>query len=802
MLLTVDLQSTGTVGPSNSPLNLDRYQLLTTESGRAFFVFQNAATGAEVWTSDGTAAGTHLVKDLSPGSGSSNPEFMGTKGEELYFFAHAGVNGQQLWKTDGTAAGTVELTNITGADFFDGLIYTDMHGWLGNDLYLTVHDPAHGSELWKVDVNVGGATLVSDLVPGAKSSTPYLMTVVNGTLYFGANDQQNDTLLYKIDNGTGLPVLLKDVAPADPSSPHTPDDLWDLTDVNGTLFFTANDGIHGMELWVSDGTSAGTKMVKDINPSGDSVIVSFPYPTFLPVGAGVAFEADDGVHGRELWFSDGTEAGTKMLKDINPNGSSFSAADHIFMRTVNGRLYISADDGVHGKEPWTTDGTEVGTQMILDINNGLASSDGSSFVGVDGSVLFIARDGEHGAELWKTAGMGASLVKDIYPGSQSSGISELSVVQSQAVFFANDAVHGKELWVSDGTSDGTQFLKDINPGGANVAATQLVVSNHNVYFLVQTAHGTELWGSDLTAEGTGMLALEHAHAASAVGTYRNGTFYLDLDGNNRWSAGGSLPDQSFAFGVSGDLPVSGNWSGNGATNVGVFRNGTWFLDQNGNYKWNGVAGGDVTFNFGTAGDVPITGDWNGDGITDVGVYRSGAFYLDLNGNHKWDAGVDAYFKFGNPGDKPVTGDWNGDGKTDVGVFRGATWYLDQDGSRKWSAADVSFNFGTAGDTPVTGDWNGDGKTDVGVYRSGFYYIDKDGNRKWSASDLKFGFGSAGDTPVTGTWNLGAPSLAPPAPSSAVVVSAPEAAVVVNTVAPEVTAKAKKGHVKKTHKGKS
>ncbi|MFO1022204.1 MAG: hypothetical protein U0903_16160 [Planctomycetales bacterium] len=80
---------------------------------------------------------------------------------------------------------------------------------------------------------------------------------------------------------------------------------------------------------------------------------------------------------------------------------------------------------------------------------------------------------------------------------------------------------------------------------------------------------------------------------------------------------------------------------------------TWYLDQDSSRKW----AGDVSFNFGTAGDVPITGDWNGDGKTDVGVFRSGFYYIDKDGNRKWSAS-DQRFGFGSAGDTPVTGTWN------------------------------------------------------------------------------------------------------------------------------------------------
>ena len=190
--------------------------------------------------------------------------------------------------------------------------------------------------------------------------------------------------------------------------------------------------------------------------------------------------------------------------------------------------------------------------------------------------------------------------------------------------------------------------------------------------------------------------------------------------------------------------------------IGVFRNGPWYLDYNGNRVWD-PASGDVSFWFGTSGDLPLAGDWNGDGKDEIGVFRNGPWYLDYNGNRVWDpASGDVSFWFGTSGDLPLAGDWNGDGKDEIGVFRNGPWYLDYNGNRVWDPAsgDVSFWFGTSGDLPVAGDWNGDGKDEIGVFRNGPWYLDYNGNRVWdpASGDVSFWFGTSGDKPVAGYWN--------------------------------------------------
>ena len=184
---------------------------------------------------------------------------------------------------------------------------------------------------------------------------------------------------------------------------------------------------------------------------------------------------------------------------------------------------------------------------------------------------------------------------------------------------------------------------------------------------------------------------------------------------------------------------------------GVFRNGTWYLDLNGNGVWDGTPT-DGLSKFGILGDIPVTGDWNGDGITEIGVFRNGAWYFDLNGNNVWDGTpTDALIRFGILGDIPVTGDWNGDGTTEIGVFRNAKWYLDLNGNKAWDGTpiDALFNFGNSSDIPVTGDWNGDGTTEIGVFRNGNWYLDLNGNNVWDlGTDSRYTYGTVEDTPVS------------------------------------------------------
>ncbi len=145
---------------------------------------------------------------------------------------------------------------------------------------------------------------------------------------------------------------------------------------------TANDGTHGDELWKSDGTAAGTMMVKDIGPGSSG---SDPQD-LTNVNGTLYFDANDGRDGSELWKSDGTAAGTVMVKDIDPGSDSSVPQD---LTNVNGTLYFAANDGAHGDELWKSDGTAAGTVMVKDIDPG-ATGSGPSFdlTNVNGTLYF------------------------------------------------------------------------------------------------------------------------------------------------------------------------------------------------------------------------------------------------------------------------------------------------------------------------------------------------------------------------------------------------------------------------------
>lgn len=308
--------------------------------------------------------------------------------------------------------------------------------------------------------------------------------------------------------------VLKDVWPGDGSS-----SIYNWMAVaNGKLFFCAEDDINGWEMRVSDGTDAGTTLLKDIYPglSGSSAGWS---GNFAECNNKLFFIANDGIHGAELWATDGTESGTYLVKDIgvdiDPSWSGlggYGDAGQLF--TYNNKVYFAACDGrtsagYHDVELWCSDGTETGTYMVKDIRPD-ESSQPSEYCIFNGLLYFSAYDGgqlmgAHGEELWVTDGTeaGTHLFKDIAPVASSEGPQYLTVCGEKMFFTTDDGVHGKELWVTDGTDAGTHLVKDIRTDGSGSYPRYLTVLDGILYFRANVDNDNmNLWRSDGTESGT------------------------------------------------------------------------------------------------------------------------------------------------------------------------------------------------------------------------------------------------------------------------------------------------------------
>jgi ELWxxDGT repeat protein len=351
-----------------------------------------------LWRTDGTPAGTALVMPLPSDSG--NATGLTAVGKRLLFSAdnEDGVHGRELWVYDATVSppslNVIDLDpGTTTTTYTDKTTKTKVTVTLPNSsdpegitavngAALFVAFDGKTYDLWKSDGTAAGTAVVKGLSTQSGLQAPPV--VVNGVMYFGAGGS-----LWRSDGTAAGTAALKNLQ------------VSDLTHVGGTLFFRS--GAYLSQLWKSDGTSNGTVLIKDFNYSSNS---DSAIQDLTASNGTLYFSASDAVHERQLWRSDGTAAGTFMVKQIFPGPVDGYSGLPAWLTDVNGLLYFSADDGVHGAELWQSDGTAAGTVMVQDIYPGVDaygnpnSSDPGWLVAFNGKLYFAATDATHGTELW------------------------------------------------------------------------------------------------------------------------------------------------------------------------------------------------------------------------------------------------------------------------------------------------------------------------------------------------------------------------------------------------------------------
>ncbi len=255
-----------------------------------------------------------------------------------------------------------------------------------------------------------------------------------------------------------------------------------LVAVGNTVYFAADDGVEGVELWQSDGTDAGTTLVANINPAvGGSSSPS----NLTVVGNNLFFTANNGTSGVELFKTDLTTGVTSLVKNIRALTASSNPTNLV---NFNGTLFFRANDGT-GLALWKSDGTDAGTVKV-----GTGYSLPSSLTVVGSTLYFTANNG---TELWKTDGTNAGTVRVKQLGA--SNAASLTAVGNTLFFTATDASNGNELWRSDGTDAGTIRVSDINTGTGSATPNNLVSLNNTLYFFASNGTTVGLYRS--TAAG-------------------------------------------------------------------------------------------------------------------------------------------------------------------------------------------------------------------------------------------------------------------------------------------------------------
>lgn len=525
-----------------------------------FFVANDGVNGEEVWKSNGTEAGTVIVKDINAGSAGASPNYLTNLNGTLYFSATKAASATELWKSDGTDAGTVVVKEATSGIYYPAYLYA-----FGGNVYFQARDDGtYGTVLWKTDGTLAGTVIVKNNV------TPYTFYTVGSILYFTGTDYTTGIELWRTDGSAGGTVLVKDLNPGSNGSNPT-----NLTAFNGNLYFYT---VGEYALWKSDGTGSGTVKLADATVGGGGITYTYGGPTKLfftlnKYKEGIPATAT----GAEPWVSDGTDGGTNLLKDINTNTDNSNPNNFC---NVGNNTFFTANNGVVGNELWKTDGTAAGTVLVKDIRTGTLNSDPAFLTNVGGTLFFAAYTDNAGWELWKSDGTeaGTVMVKDINPGTQGSNPYTFSSINGTLYFSAYHPSSGWEMWKSDGTDIGTQLIKDINPGVTNSYPVKFTEVNGTIFFTAQNGaaganNDEELWKTDGTAAGTVLVKdIRSGVAASAptgLTSFNNKLYFSADDGVNgqeMWVSdgtdAGTVLFKEFTAGVSHGNPKNYKVIGN------------------------------------------------------------------------------------------------------------------------------------------------------------------------------------------------------------------------------------------------
>ena len=440
---------------------------------RRFCVLIVAALAAAALAGPAVAAGPpSRVKNINP-DGGSNPLNLTSFQGKVYFSANDGTHGQELWKSNGRALGTKLVMDINplGTRSSSPMELTSV----GSTLFFTAFERTHGRELWKTDGTAAGTVLVRDIIPGRTSSTPEQLTNVDGTLFFvGYNAKGGE--LWKSDGTAAGTVRVKDIWPGSRGS-----QPFGLTAAEDRLFFSAEEDHSGRQLFVSDGTSAGTHGQLPCGQDPQSMV---------HVGTGRTVDFFSSAPGNFVCRYNDTTGGATEL-------TGFNEIDGASLYKVGNRLFFVAVDSAGDHSLWKSNGTTAGTGMVEPL-----PMFGAGAGAAVGSKLFLPRsDGTDTPSLWVSNGTEAG-THQVEANPEYSYPEQLTNVGGQLFFVAvdlcGDTCGGNyEIWTSDGTDAGTHQVAEIVPGTSGPSPTELTNVKGVLYFAADNdangMEGMELW---------------------------------------------------------------------------------------------------------------------------------------------------------------------------------------------------------------------------------------------------------------------------------------------------------------------
>lgn len=564
----------------------------TVVGSRIFFIADDETNFNELWVTDGTPPGTRIVANLTP-NGIENrmappTQFggMASLNGQLYFLRRNEQQRGELWRSDGTAQGTARIIELPATNFgFIGTLQV-----LGNRLYFRWHTSASGEELWSSDGTAAGTGMVIDLWPGTGSSSPEDFIFAGSGVYFRADDGSRGRELWYMPSSGAIPVAVPDIAPGnagiDSITTAVEGNRLIVVDLklqnsfgvtcvmNGIPTHVASAGsrpvaatgrmyflierVNEFELWVTDCTTAGTRLVNlfmdagqgisavEMRAIGPGILLSIyeqgairmrlyfsdgsatgtseiamtgprapemPYGAFISAGAYAYFLAWEyfdpnvphnfGLPEFSIWRSDGTPAGTWRV------GSAFSPPTTSYPGTVhNGLLYMNVEDRQYGEETFVSNGSPGNWSLLRDIASGVVTRPSTPSAGwsVGGQHYFGARNELGQGIFWRTDGTsGGTMPVDV--GGVAFGGSE-AVLGRRIIHGGSDGASGFEPRAFDVDTSTDTLLADIGPGemsGFNGVCGSLPVVGNLVLFNAHDGIRGGIFVTDGTPAGTSRL---------------------------------------------------------------------------------------------------------------------------------------------------------------------------------------------------------------------------------------------------------------------------------------------------------
>ena len=427
----------------------------------------------------------------------------------LYFGGRTKSTGRELWRSDGTDLGTRVVANIAAGSADAS---PDNFLVMGSTLYFTANDGVHGKELWKTDGTAGGTVMVKDIDVGLPGSHPASLTNANGVLYFSADDGVNGRELWKSNgtsSGTAMVRNLNTTAAGD----GVPMD-GEIVAVGSTVYFAGNTPITGTELYKSDGTSSGTKLVRDMSLPGTVQSPQSSNPRqFARVGTQVFFVATTDIAGpyveNGIWVTNGTESGTVRVSV----GGDF-------------RSLTAVGDGLYYESQGSLFRVRIANGFINELMLRYGVGEVSEFKQIGGITYFGAKEGADVPRLWRTDGTptGTFSIKSFSPQTGYGGGGPEGLFEWNGTLHFR--VYGRQIWKSTGTTAGTSGVVTFgegSPGILGATSSRLYISGSEVLF---SSNGT----------GAGTVRVQtvrtHGSAPSNLVAFRDTLLFTADDGQS------------------------------------------------------------------------------------------------------------------------------------------------------------------------------------------------------------------------------------------------------------------------------